>query len=197
MIPRDYEDNHAVRTYIASATTEDVLHPNYDTFREVVEACGVLASAEEAARDLAWDTWQRWDHDGRHQLDDDDLYEAYWQLADAIAVEQNPAPADALARRRELAHPPTVLQALAAVAQLAQLGRYYSKGRHHDRLAFALATRERLAASSDALLLDAVIEARRNGHTWDYIGDSLGLPRQNAYRRFAHRIPDNTTPDPD
>lgn len=186
LVPKDYEDNEGVRAEIRRG---DPHHPNAPVFEQVVRECGLLVSAEEASRDLAWDTWQRWDRDGRPVLDDEGLYEAYWNLLDAVAVQRNPAPVDAIERRRAMARPPTEDEALDAVAVLAQAGRYYSKGRHHDQLAFALATSERLTAQSDEMLLNAVIAARKDGRSWEYIGDALGLARQNAYRRFAHRIP--------
>ena len=186
LVPNDYENNEGVRDEIREG---DPLHPNAPAFEQVVRECGLLVSAEEASRNLAWKTWQRWDHDGRPTLEDEDLYEAYWNLADAVAVQGNPAPVDTIERRRAMGQPPTEAEALDAVAALAQAGRYYSKGRHHDKLAFALATSERLTAQSDEMLLNAVIAARKDGRTWDYIGEALGLARQNAYRRFAHRIP--------
>ncbi|MDF3284984.1 hypothetical protein [Gordonia sp. N1V] len=186
LVPKDYENYDGVQNELRHG---DFFHPNTPVFEQVVRECGLLASVEEAARDLAWDTFRRWDDDGRPVLEDEGLYEAYCNLEDALAVKRNPAPADAFERRRAMVQPPTEAEALDAVAVLAQAGRYYSKGRHHDRLVFALATSERLTAQSDEMLLNAVIAARKDGRSWEYIGEALGLARQNAYRRFAHRIP--------
>lgn len=46
----------------------------------------------------------------------------------------------------------------------------------------------RLATASDEILLAAVQSARDAGRSWDFIGEALGIARQNAYRRFAHRL---------
>jgi hypothetical protein len=43
----------------------------------------------------------------------------------------------------------------------------------------------RLQAAGERLLRDTVRAARREGATWQQIGDQLGVPRQTAHRRYG------------
>jgi CRP-like cAMP-binding protein len=49
-----------------------------------------------------------------------------------------------------------------------------------DRLGLAV----RLERSHERLMRELVASARRQGVTWQQIGDQLGVPRQTAHRRY-------------
>lgn len=112
-----------------------------------------------------------WNRAGKPVLEDRDLYEALWAYADAI--DHSAA---------------GWIESLDELARLAAEGRYYSQGGRNDDLLAARATSRRLAAASDEILLAAVQSARDAGRSWDFIGEALGIARQNAYRRYAHRL---------
>lgn len=82
---------------------------------------------------------------------------------------------------------PEQAAALKTLIRLAGQGRYYRSESDHPVLE-ALDVRARLMSISDALLLDAVRLERKRGCSWTYIGSELGVSRQAARARFAHRI---------
>lgn len=52
-----------------------------------------------------------------------------------------------------------------------------------------LQTMRRTQAALDALTLEVVEAARKtDGMTWQQIGDALGVSRQSAHERYAHKI---------
>ncbi|MGN7777980.1 DUF3887 domain-containing protein [Mycolicibacterium sp. 22603] len=74
-------------------------------------------------------------------------------------------------------------------------------GADHDPLATVTAARE-VKEDAEALLVAAVQQARAAGHTWQQVGDVLGITRQAAFQRFGKPIDPrtgeamNTTPLP-
>ncbi|RPA65829.1 hypothetical protein EF294_03575 [Gordonia oryzae] len=174
-MPRDYSEHAAFTAALYASGGSASGYEVYAALQDAVEKYGILPDQPTAAEALAIDTHGRWDAAGRPVLEDRDLYDALWAYQDALD-----AGAGASLR-----------SALQALSDLAAEGRYFSLGRRHDQLLAALATSERLNQASDQILLQAVQSARDAGMSWDYIGDALGIARQNAYRRFAHRV---TTP---
>lgn len=55
-----------------------------------------------------------------------------------------------------------------------------------------LQTMRRMQQGLDALTVEVVEAARQvDGMTWQQIGDALGVSRQAAHERYAHRIKDD------
>ncbi|UEA61094.1 hypothetical protein LK459_09890 [Gordonia otitidis] len=166
-MPRDYSDHADLMAALSAENDIDV----QAAIRAAVDKYGVLPDQVTAASLLAIDTYGHWNRAGKPVLEDRDLYEALWAYADAIDH------SDA-----------GWIESLDELARLAAEGRYYSQGGRNDDLLAALATSRRLAAASDEILLAAVQSARDAGRSWDFIGEALGIARQNAYRRYAHRL---------
>ncbi|MEH3131717.1 MAG: DUF3887 domain-containing protein [Mycolicibacterium neoaurum] len=74
-------------------------------------------------------------------------------------------------------------------------------GADHDPLATVTIARE-VKDDAESLLVAAVQQARAAGHTWQQVGDVLGITRQAAFQRFGKPIDPrtgeamNTTPLP-
>lgn len=52
----------------------------------------------------------------------------------------------------------------------------------------ALTSVARLADDMDDAVTRLVAQARRDGRSWEAIGQALGITRQGAYARYAHRV---------
>ncbi|WP_326553340.1 DUF3887 domain-containing protein [Micromonospora sp. NBC_01813] len=71
-----------------------------------------------------------------------------------------------------------------------------------DDWAASIGRAVRIQAAADDVVRAAVQQARRNGATWQVVGDALGVSRQAAFQRYGKPIdprtgePMNTTPLP-
>jgi hypothetical protein len=52
----------------------------------------------------------------------------------------------------------------------------------------ALAVASQLVAHAEQRTIDAAVKARRDGRTWEQVGDALGVSRQAAFQRFGRHL---------
>jgi hypothetical protein len=78
-----------------------------------------------------------------------------------------------------------------AVAAGRRAGQRDEDGSAPDALAAVSAASELVTLADQSLRL-SVVAARQSGHTWQEIGDLLGVTRQAAFQRFGHPIDPRT-----